>query len=187
MRQYKVANRYAKALFTLALETNQLETIAKDIDMIAAVDHEEFRRVIQSPIISGDKKAALFKGVFGGRISELTEKFFNLVFQKGRVTSLSEIWQDFNEQYRVHRKVKIVKLTTAVPISEELVDDLRKGVQRNETYKDFVLEMQTSVDESIIGGFLLQIDDTLFDASIKHDLDYIKTQFVENMYIQKIR
>lgn len=187
MRQYKVANRYAKALFTLALETNQLEAVNKDIELIAAIDHEEFRRVLMSPIISGDKKAELFRAVYGNKVSELTSKFFNLVFQKGRVTSLSEIRQDFEEQYRAYKKVKIVKLTTAVPISDTLLEDLRKGVQANPQYKDYTLQMETKVDERIVGGFILQVGDDLYDASIRHDLDYIKKQFVENMYVQKIR
>jgi F-type H+-transporting ATPase subunit delta len=106
---------------------------------------------------------------------------------KGRVTSLSEIREDFENQYRAYKKVKIVKLTTAVPISETLLEDLRKGVQANEQYRDFTLEMETTVDDRIIGGFILQIGDDLYDASIRHDLDVIKKQFVENMYVQKIR
>lgn len=187
MRQYKVANRYAKALFTLALETNQLETVNRDIALIAAIDHEEFRRVLMSPVISGEAKAKLFQSVFGNRVSDLTSKFFNLVFQKGRVTSLSEIRQDFETQYRDHNKIKVVKVTTAVPVSEELVEDLRKGVLANPQYKDYTLQMETTVDERLVGGFVLQIDDDLFDASIRHDLDYIRNQFVENMYVQKIR
>jgi F-type H+-transporting ATPase subunit delta len=187
MRQYKVANRYAKALFTLAVETNQLETVNRDVELISAIDHEEFRRVLMSPIISGDKKAELFRAVYGKSVSELTSKFFNLVFQKGRVTSLSEIRADFEEQYRAYKKIKIVKLTTAVPISDTLVDDLRKGIMANPQYQEYTLQMESIVDERLIGGFVLQIGDDFYDASIRHDLDVIKKQFVENMYVQKIR
>ena len=76
MRQYKVANRYAKALFSLAAETNQLEVVNKDIELIQALDHDEFKRIILSPIISSDKKAALFEAVFGGRISKASFSLF---------------------------------------------------------------------------------------------------------------
>jgi F-type H+-transporting ATPase subunit delta len=187
MRQYKVANRYAKALFSLAVETNQLETVIKDIKLIQAVDHEEFSRVIASPIISGDKKADLFRAVFGNRISELTSKFFNVVFQKGRVTSLSEIRQEFENQYRVYKKIRIMKLTTAVDVSDEVKEDIRQRVQNIERFRESTLQLEHSVDESIVGGFVLQVDDELYDASIRHDLNFIRKQFVENMYVQKIR
>lgn len=187
MRQYKVANRYAKALFTLALETNQLEEVNKDIELIRAVDHEEFRRIIASPVISGDKKVAIFEAVFGGRISQLTHSFFNLVFQKGRVSSLIEIRDDFALQYREYKGIKIMKLTTAVPISAETRENIRQRIQAIQRYKDSTLVLEEKVDPSLVGGFVIQIDDELFNASIRHDLEFIKNQFVENMYIQKIR
>jgi F-type H+-transporting ATPase subunit delta len=187
MRQYKVANRYAKALFTLALETNQLEEVNKDIELIRALDHDEFRRIIASPVISGDKKVSLFEAVFGGRISKLTQSFFNLVFQKGRVSNLIEIRDDFALQYREYKGIKIMKLTTSVPVSAETKENIRQRIQAIERYKNSTLILEEKVDESLIGGFVIQIDDELFNASIKHDLEYIKNQFVENMYIQKIR
>jgi F-type H+-transporting ATPase subunit delta len=187
MRQYKVANRYAKALFTLAVETNQLEEVNKDIELIRAVEHEEFRRIILSPIINGDKKVALFDAVFGGRISKLTQSFFNLVFQKGRMTSLIEIRDDFALQYREYKGIKIMKLTTAVPVSDETKENIRKRILDIERYKNSTLILEEKVDPSLVGGFVIQIDDELFNASIKNDLEFIKNQFVENMYIQKIR
>jgi len=187
MRQYKVANRYAKALFTLAVETNQLEEVNDDINLIQALDHDEFKRILLSPIISSDKKVALFEAVFGGRISKLTQSFFNLVFQKGRVTSLIEVGQDFADQYREHKGIKIMKLTTSVPVSAETKEDIRKRIQSIERYKNSTLVLEEKVDDSLIGGFIVQVDDELFDASIKHDLKVIKKQFVENMYIQQIR
>jgi F-type H+-transporting ATPase subunit delta len=53
--------------------------------------------------------------------------------------------------------------------------------------KDKKIELKEKLDESIIGGMVLQIEDKLFDASIKHDLQHIKRQFVKNMYIKDIR
>jgi F-type H+-transporting ATPase subunit delta len=48
------------------------------------------------------------------------------------------------------------------------------------------IELHAKVDASIIGGLIVQVDDQLFDASIRHDLQVIKKQFIENMYISKI-
>ena len=55
----KLANRYAKALIDLAVETNQLEEVNKDIELIQALDHDEFKRMMLSPVISSDKKDSL--------------------------------------------------------------------------------------------------------------------------------
>jgi F-type H+-transporting ATPase subunit delta len=80
-----------------------------------------------------------------------------------------------------------MKLTTSVPVSAETKENIRQRIQAIERYKNSTLILEEKVDESLIGGFVIQIDDELFNASIKHDLEYIKNQFVENMYIQKIR
>jgi F-type H+-transporting ATPase subunit delta len=54
-------------------------------------------------------------------------------------------------------------------------------------YKDADLQVTNKVDSDIIGGFILQVGDLLYDASIRHDLAVIKKQFIENMYVQKLR
>ena len=74
MRQYKVANRYAKALFSLALENGQLEEVHKDMQMIMGLNHAEFSRMMVSPVINSDAKAKAFDAIFGSRISKLSQK-----------------------------------------------------------------------------------------------------------------
>jgi F-type H+-transporting ATPase subunit delta len=49
------------------------------------------------------------------------------------------------------------------------------------------IELKEKVDASILGGLVLQVDDKLFDASIKHDLQFIKKQFIKNMYVSQIK
>ena len=60
-------------------------------------------------------------------------------------------------------------------------------MHRVKGYEQMQFEVQAKVDPSIVGGFVLQVGDTLFDASIRHDLHVIRKQFIENMYVQKIR
>lgn len=121
MRQPKVARRYAKALFDLALETNKLEEVNSDIATIRSVKNEEMLMVFRSPVINDDKKISIFEAIFKDKITELTNVFFKLVFRKGREIALPEILDSFESQYRAHHKIVIVEVTTAVPISEDLL------------------------------------------------------------------
>jgi F-type H+-transporting ATPase subunit delta len=59
-----------------------------------------------------------------------------------------------------------------------------KGLPR---FKDAMLEVTNKVDDKLIGGFVLNVEDLTYDASIRHDLVVIKKQFIENMYVQKLR
>jgi F-type H+-transporting ATPase subunit delta len=187
MRQPKVAHRYAKALFDLAVETNQLETIKQDIETIAAHTTDDFRVLMMSPVINGDKKEKIFTTIFGNYVSKLTISFFNLLFRKGREVAVREIHNAFDEMYREHHNIHIVEITTAAPVSEEVNNYLTSKLKARPRYANANLQVTNKVDDSVIGGFVLQVGDLLYDASIRHDLAVIKQQFIENMYVQKLR
>jgi F-type H+-transporting ATPase subunit delta len=187
MRQPKVAQRYAKALFDLALETNQLEDVKKDIETIRGVKNEEMVLVFKSPVINEDKKISIFEAIFNDKITKLTSSFFKLVFRKGRMIVLPEILESFDAQYRNHHRIQIIEVTTANPVSDELLVYIHDRMQAIPRFAESQLEMRSRVDEAVIGGFILQADDILYDASIRHDLMMIKKQFIENMYVQKLR
>lgn len=187
MRQPKVAQRYAKALFDLALETNQLDAVKADVDTIRAVESRELDVVLRSPVIREEKKVAVFEGVFGGKVSKLTMQFFNLLFRKGREIATDEILDAFVDLYRQHKNIHVMNITTAQPVTAEMNEFLKSKLLKNDNYKDSTIEVRNIVDENIIGGFIVQLGDKLIDASIRKDLQEIKQQFIENMYVQKLR
>ena len=187
MRNTRVAKRYAKALMDMAIETNQVEVIKKDVNQLRVATSGELEMVFKSPIIKQEKKQAIFSAIFGGKVNQLTELFFNLLIDKGREIGLTEILDAFDAQYRQMKGIEVVELTTAVPVSEEVKKDILANFSKMPEYASTAFEVKEKVDESILGGFLAQIGDQLYDASIRHDLQAIEKQFVENMYIQKIR
>jgi len=187
MRQTRVAGRYSKALFDLARETGQVEEVKGDIDLIRSVNHEELRRVLVSPVINGEKKEKVFTSVFGPHISKLTLSFFNLIFKKGRSVAMTEILESFDDYYREYKGIEEVELTTAEPMTAGMREEMRARLQKLPIYAGKTVELKEKVDERIIGGFVAQFGGQLFDASIRHDLQYIRKQFVENMYVQKLR
>ncbi len=187
MRQYKVAKRYSNALFTLAVEQGKLEEVNNDMQLISSVKHEELKRVLRSPVIRPDKKISIFKAVFEGKLSTLTFSFFNLIFSKGRAVALEDIELAFKEQYNLHKGLHILQFTSAHPVSVELMNEIRLRVQNLERFKGKKVQIVEHVDPTLVGGFVLQLGDQLFDASIRNDLRHIKKQFIENMYIQALR
>jgi F-type H+-transporting ATPase subunit delta len=187
MRQPKVAHRYAKALFDISVETNQLEIVKSDLDKIAGLKNSELNLFLSSPVIKPENKTAVFESVFSKHVSKLTVSFFKLVFSKGRSIAMAEIMEAYQEMYRKSMGIQVVEMTTAVPISDDLKVSILKALSGFDMLKDKKIELKQLVDESIIGGMLLQIEDTLIDASIKRDLQTIKRQFVKNMYVKELR
>ncbi|MBL7697647.1 MAG: ATP synthase F1 subunit delta [Chitinophagaceae bacterium] len=187
MANPRLASRYAKSLLTLAIEKNLLDATYKDIEFLQAVSkvNREFVLVLRSPIISPDKKESILESVTKGKIGELTESFIRLLIRKGRETNLPEITTAFIDQYKEYRQIHTVKLITASPLSEDLKQDIVNKVKSQTHMKN--IELTATVDENLIGGFVLQVGDTLIDASISYDLGVIRKQFLNNDFIYKIR
>lgn len=183
----RLASRYAKSLIDLAQETDQLDQIFKDIEVLAAACRESrpFLTFIRNPVINADKKGKIFQAIFEGKLSPLTEKFCKLLIRKGRESYLPEIAFAGSEQYRHIRNIRQVKITTAAPLDETLKDVLIRKIKSE--ISDQKIELITAVNEDLIGGFVLETDNNLFDASIRRDLKDVKSQFLKNVYVPNIR
>jgi F-type H+-transporting ATPase subunit delta len=183
----RLAGRYAKSLLDLAIEKGQLDAVYSDIQFLDAAlkSSKELVVVLKSPIIKADKKGKILDAIAAGRLSVITATFNKLLLAKGREFYLPEIVTAFIAQYKEYKGIHTVKLTTAVPVSEELKQSI---LQQIRVAKDMQhLELNTEVNEALIGGYVLEIGDELVDASIAFDLHNIKKQFQNNDFVYKIR
>lgn len=183
----RLAARYAKSLVDLAIEQNQLETVYKDMQYLQSIckSSPEFVNIMRSPVIKADKKQNILNALTGGKISDLTALFNKLLISKTREEYLPEIVTAFIGQYNQMKGIHTVKLTTATPISEELKQSIVSKIKAETSLQN--IELETLVKEELIGGFVLEFNNNLVDASIERDLRDIKKQFSQNVYIQQIR
>ena len=183
----RLAGRYAKSLLDLALEKGQLDAVYNDMLFLDAAikSSRELVVLLKSPIIKADKKGKILEAVTAGKISVITATFNKLLLTKGREFYLPEIVTAFIAQYKEYKGIHTVKLTTAVPVSEELKQAILQQVRVGKNMQH--LELNTEVKESLIGGYVLEVGDELVDASIAFDLHNIKKQFQNNDFVYKIR
>lgn len=183
----RLANRYAKSLVDLATEKGQLEAVYADMKYLEAVCKvsKDFVAVLKSPIIKSDQKNSILSSVTKGKVSELTAAFNHLLVKKGRESELPEIAYAFIDLYNEIKDIHKVKLTTAVPVSEELKQAIEAKVKTEQGFG--TVELETVTNEKLIGGFVLEFNDKLVDASILRDLKDIKKQFNENLFVHGIR
>lgn len=183
----RLATRYAKSLIDLAIEKGQLENVFADMQWISAVckSNRDFVNLLRSPIIKGDTKKKILEAVTTGKISELTERFNRLLITKGRESNLPEICHAFITAYKEHKNIQTIKLTTAKPVSDEMKNTIISQVKKSAGFQN--VEIEEKVDDSLIGGFVLQVGDKLIDASVIYDLKSIAKQFENNDFIYKIR
>ena len=187
MKNPRLAYRYAKSILGLAVERNELEAVKDDMQLLAKIckENPEFTMVLDSPVIPASKKKSIIEAVLDGKVNEMTTLFIRLLLQKHRELNLPQIAQSFQEQYNVMHNIHKVIFTSAAPVSEELQQEIAKKIKADKQLEN--IEWEAHVDESLIGGFKLQLADLLIDASISNDLKDIKRQFMNNDYMHKLR
>jgi F-type H+-transporting ATPase subunit delta len=104
--------------------------------------------------------------------------------KKGRERDLPEMATAFIEQYNEMKGIHQVTLTTAVEVGAELKKSIEDKVKAENKFA--TVELTTKTDDSLIGGFVLEFNNNLVDASIARDLRDIKKQFLSNEYVGKI-
>ncbi len=174
MNESKITVRYAKALFALAKEGNALEAVKNDMVLLGECVHEvpELQFVISSPVIKVSEKIRLFKEVFKASFHELTSSFVTLLLEKRREEYLAGISRYFITLLKSDQGIKSAELITAITLDAKLRDALKKYIAKR---FDSQVDLHESVDEKLIGGFILRVDDQQVDASIASKLERIKT------------
>ena len=180
----RIASRYAKSLIDLAVEQNKLERVLKDIESFqTAVKNRDLYLLIKSPIINTSKKLQIFKTLFAENFDELSMAFFTIILNKKREAHLPEIANSFIAQYRNIKEISTVKLVTATPIGEATLAGIKDKLLASKATSANI-EISTSVDPSILGGFVLEFDNQRYDASIAHKLEQLKKEFTKNEYVK---
>ncbi len=151
----------------------------------AVLKNRDFVLMLDSPIIKSDKKNKIISAITAGKVSKITDTFLQLLCNKNRESNLPGIVASFLTQYNTVKGLHNAKLTTATPISEELVNSFVTKIKTSSSIDH--LNLETEVDENIIGGFVLEMEGKLIDASILRDLNDVKKQFANNDYIHKLR
>lgn len=185
MQDSRLAKVYAKSLLDLSLETSTVDAVMKDMQLIQQIceANRDFVLMLKSPIIKGDKKGTILDEVFKDKLDNITYSFVQLLAKKGRANYLPEMTKAFTRLYKEEHKIKEVSITTAQELSAGQIAKIEQQIKQE--MKEGSVEISTVVNPDIIGGIIIEVDDRLYDASVKKKLNDIKIQFLENEYIPK--
>lgn len=177
-----VASRYAKSLLDLAIEKKQVDAVRKDMLVIDSVcrSNREFILLLQSPVVNTDKKISIINTLFDKKISSLSLNFLNLITSKRRESYISEISSSFDSQYKIYKNITSVKVESAVALDAKLKENILDLVKKSVKGE---IELIEKVTPSLIGGFILTINDKQIDQSVASKLNKLKKDFSGNLYI----
>ena len=178
MDQSLVVVRYAKAFFSLAEEKNQLTGAKKDIELISQVcsESDDFRLLLESPVINPSLKVSLISKIFSGKISGFTLNFLQLIVGNKREGFIPGICRHFLELVRKHQNIRSALITFASEPDSEMLGKIKQILEKELGTE---VELSTKINPSIIGGFIVRVDDKQVDGSISTQLKKIKANFLE--------
>ena len=174
MSVQRIAGRYAKSLLEMAQEQNKLERVLEDVKSFRkASENRDLYLLLKSPIVNAHKKLSIVNALFEGKYDELTMAFLRILVNKGREPYLPEIADEFIAQYKKIKGISTVKVTTAQPLTADNLAALQAKLSGSAATAGEV-EIQTAVDADLIGGFILELDDKIYDASVAQKLEAVK-------------
>ncbi len=185
MADSRAASRYVKSLLGLAVEKNALEAVHADMLLFSKVCNENraFALMLNNPIIKHDKKRAVLRKVFEGKVDSLTMAILDILTRKNREPLLPTIAKEFHTAYNIYKGIGEASITTAIPLDASLREEFETLVKRISQKAD--IEMLEKVDSEMIGGFVLHVGDRQIDASLRNKLKALKVKFSQNPYVKE--
>lgn len=173
-----VARRYAKAMVEIALKEGTLQSIQKELTAVDLLvrGNADLERLATAPLISPTKKAAAFDevlskaGVTGG-----VRKFFLVVAQAARLNLLHEIVAAFDELVDGHLGIQNAAVSSAQALSPAQSKALESSLS---TRTGKTVRLHWKQDLTLLGGLKVQVGSTVFDASLRGQLQQLKTRLL---------
>ena len=174
----RAAIRYAKAVLSLASDNKVADKVNADMKQIASAiaTNSDLNAMLQSPVVRSSDKLSVLRAVFGDA-NNATTNLINTLITNKRIALLGDVANKYNHLYDALRDTQVAKVTTATPLTKDLE---KKVLAKVKELTGKSTEIMNTVDESILGGFVLRVGDLQYDASIANKLNKLKREFTLN-------
>jgi F-type H+-transporting ATPase subunit delta len=179
MASSRIASRYSKSLFDLAIQENKIEQIKADMHLIDSMCKSSADLIIllKNPIVKAeDKKAIMLKLI--NETDKSTQDFILLLIDKKREEELPYIASQFISSYNQMKGISQATVVSAVPLSDKNLSQMQSYVEQLLNQSD--IQLQNEVDPRIIGGVIVKYEDKLLDKSVSKELREIRKQLIYN-------
>ncbi len=177
MNSSKIASRYAKALLDLAIENNAVDSVLDNMKTLALTVKEsrDFELLLASPVVNASKKIEIFNQIFGS-FEKISKLFIELITNKGREKNLGEIAEAYLAEVNKYKGITPITIVSAIQLDDASINTIItkiKGIVSGE------LVITEKVDPTILGGFIVRMDDKQIDASVANKLGQLKQRLTK--------
>ena len=172
----KISVRYARALFQLAQEQGSEAAVYDGLTRFAhnyLLAISQFNEVLSDPIVAKEEKVKLVEMAVGEPMHDCLKQFITFVVDQKREDKMFFIAVKYMEMYRAKHNIMSTHVTTATELPEATYDHIKAFIKQTFGAET---EMEVKIDPSLIGGFVLDIENTRMDASVAGQLNALKNK-----------
>jgi F-type H+-transporting ATPase subunit delta len=178
MNNGRISSRYAKVLYLTAVEVKEEEKVYNEVkllnDNLFAFPY--FKKLLINRIVTNEEKVDILKTAAGKEVSVSLAKFLPFVAEKERLEYIHYIALEYLKLYRKEKNIVAIKLITAVKLDEKLLQRIKQLIEEQQKAEVEIIE---KIDDSIIGGFIFEMDGQRLDASVTGELKKIREDLLK--------
>ena len=166
-----LAGRYASALFDLARDERKIDAVSRSLDALsqALVDSRDFNELVTSPLVSREEAAKAFAALATQlALDPMTENFLGVLARNGRKSQLRPVIRAFRRLAAEHRGETTAEVITARPLNDDQISQL---TQQLRVRAGCDVNIDSTVDPTILGGIVVKLGSQQIDASIRTKLN----------------
>ena len=169
-----LARPYAKALFSSALESENLDEMANDLKIMATVSKtEEIKSTIEDPVLSRQEVVEILTKLFDENVGETSKKLLSILAENKRLNLLEPIYSIYQELLEKHKEQNSIEVFVATTPSDEAKEDIENKL-RSSYGKD--ANIYFSKDPNMMGGLSIKVGDETLDLSIRGKVNKLVNQ-----------
>ena len=168
-----ISREFAESLFSLALEDAKDNEYLEELHFVKDVFAAEpsYLELLSSPALTREERTSALDAAFSGHLSEYVMSFLKLLCEAGYAKFFPECVDEYERMYRERRRTSKVKVTSAVALTD---DERERVMKKARAIVGGECDITYSVDPSLLGGAIIETENTLIDGSLKKSLQEIK-------------
>jgi len=173
--------RYSRALFSLAVEKNNVAEFHQAAESILAAlnSDPDVYGVISHPGITYERKMEMLSAVFEGKVPDEFLGIFALMLRRGRKDTIWSVLTHFEVLYKEYCRITTAKISSSEELPPQRLNEIKEMLSKK---LDKTVEVINIIDKSLIAGFKVEVDGFLFDGTTKHQLDNMKKQLLSSSH-----
>ncbi|MBM6507838.1 MULTISPECIES: F0F1 ATP synthase subunit delta [Staphylococcus] len=173
----KITDKYAKALFDVSADTNQLDSIYEELETIS---HSSFDYINDLKAIDSNPKLTLqkrqnFVGEVYGNANQYIVNMLKVLAENRHLSHIEDVFKAFQSQYNQHNNQDFTLIESTYDLNDEEISKIVELVKQQTNLSKVIVS--TKINQDLIGGFRVKVGTTVMDGSVKNDLIQLQRKF----------